>query len=169
MLAEASLLVALTVVHGPGAEACLAEPRLKRNVEKRLRRRVFVEPAQAQLRFAVTFLARGAETEARVEVTSIDGATRGARTLVTSSHCSSLDDSLSLSVALLVDQPPEPEPLPSPSDSAGASAPVTAPVPPPPRRSPTPITIPADVAAPREPGHLVVGGALQGNAGLFMR
>lgn len=167
MLAEASLLVALTVQHGPGAEACLAEPRLKRSVERRLRRRVFADPASAQLRFVVTYTVRGSETEARVEVSSIDGTPRGARTLVTSSHCSALDDSLALSVSLLADEPPDPEPA-GPSPSAAGSGAVTALPPPAPRAPtvPTVITIPADVAAPREPWHVQAGAALQGAVGV---
>lgn len=178
MLAEASLLVALTVQHGPGAEACLSEPRLRRSVERRLRRPVFTEPARAQLRFAVFYSSRGTETEARIDVSSADGTPRGTRTLVTSGHCSALDDSLALSVALLVDQPPEPEPerstsvaVPTPTAAAPtpttAAAPTTA-APAAPRRSAsTPITIPPDVAAPREPWHLAVGAALQGAWGVL--
>ncbi|HYP88295.1 MAG TPA: hypothetical protein VEQ59_09075, partial [Polyangiaceae bacterium] len=80
----------------------------------------------------------GAQTEARIDVAGKDGRSRGSRSLVTSSHCSALDDSLALSVALLVDQPPEPEP------EAAPTAPVVAP--------PT-ITIPPEVVAPREPWH----------------
>ncbi|RYZ01977.1 MAG: hypothetical protein EOO73_33580 [Myxococcales bacterium] len=159
MLAEASLLVALTVEHGRGAEVCLAEPRLKRSVEKRLRRRVFTGVTDAQLRFVVTYSKQGSETRARIDVSSIDGTPRGTRTLVTSGHCSTLDDSLALSVALLVDQPPEPEAEPEPSPPA-SSAP-----PPPSRRPPTPITIPAEVAAPREPWHVAVGAAFLGSWG----
>ncbi len=167
MLAEATLLVALTVVHGVGAEACLAEPRLKKNVEKRLRRRVFVDPARAQLRLTVTYVARGAETEARIEMSRVDGAASGTRTLATSSHCSALDDSLSLSVALLVDQPPEPEPVEEPVVGSAAPA-LDAPAPPvAPRPMPAVITIPADVAAPREPWHVAVGAALQGSVGVL--
>lgn len=168
MLAEATLLVALTVVHGPGAEACLTEPRLRRSVEKRLRRRVFVDDSQAQLRLAVTYAARGSEKEARIELSRVDGTATGIRTLVTSSHCSALDDSLSLSVALLVDQPPEPEPSVAPTESVVApTTPAAPPSLPPPRSAPTPITIPADVAAPREPWHVALGVALQGSAGIL--
>lgn len=161
MLAEATLLVALSVQHGSGAEACLDAARLKRGVEKRLKRRVFVEPARADLRFVVTFEKRGAELAARIELSSIDGTPRGTRTLVTGGHCSTLDDSLALSVALLVDQPPEPEPpAPAPPTESPASGALVAPVPAPvtkPKPAPTPITLPPDVAAPREPLHVRVG------------
>lgn len=157
MLAEASLLVALSVEHGSGTEACLDAPRLKRGVEARLRRRVFVEPAQAGLRLVVTFERRADGTEARVDLFSMDGAPRGSRSLVTSGHCSALDDSLALSVALLVDQPPEPEPEavqpPAQTDSAGTGL---TPSPKPAAARPA-LTIPADVDAPREPWHVHAG------------
>lgn len=166
MLAEASLLVALSVSHGPGTEDCLAQGRLERGVERRLRRKVFVSEGQAALRFAVTFERRGAETQARIAITSPDGKSRGSRTLVTSNHCSSLDDSLALSLALLVDQPPEPEPEPtapeaeSKSTSLSVAPRAVSPAAPP----PTPIEVPPDVAAPREPWH---AGAGVGGAGAW--
>lgn len=175
MLAEASLLVALTVQHGSGAEACLDARRLERSVERRLKRRVFVPPAEADLRFVITFEKHGGEIEARIELASIDGTPRGTRSLVTSSHCSALDDSLALSVALLVDQPPDPEP-PLPPPSAPRSGPTAGaqpetPAPPavvtPPRRKPTPIHIPDDVAAPREPLHVSAGVSALGTWGLL--
>lgn len=166
MLAEAALLVALTVQHGVGAEACLGEPRLKRNVERRLRRRVFAEPAEAQLRFTVSYEQRGDRIEARVDVSSSDGTPRGSRSLVTEGHCSKLDDSLSLSVALLADQPPEPEPLLTPAPEA-APPPPSPPPPPPLRVAPTAIVIPDDVSAPREPWHVAVGAAFQGTWGVL--
>jgi len=150
VLAEASLLVALSVQHGVGTEACIEAPQLVRGVERRLKRRVFVDAAQAELRFTVTFERHGAQTEARIDVTNRDGSARGSRSLITSSHCSALDDSLALSVALLVDQAPEPE-------SEAKSRPVTKP----------PITIPAEVAAPREPWHAGLGAGLGGTWGVL--
>lgn len=159
MLAEASLLVALTVQHGSGAEDCLDLAKLERGVEKRLKRKVFVEPAKADLRFVVSFERQGDEMEARIELSSIDGTPRGSRTLVTSGHCSTLDDSLALSVALLVDQPPDPvaaEPAELAVPSDATKPPALAPAPPP-KPKPTPITLPEDVAAPREPWHVSLG------------
>jgi hypothetical protein len=159
MLAEVSLLVALSVQQGSGAEACMGAGQLKRGVEKRLKRRVFVEPAQASLKLVVIFTRSGSDTEARIELSNIDGAPRGTRSLVTSSHCSALDDSLALSVALLVDQPPEPEPPTAVGLAPTPATPPTGPPSPPaaPRRAATPLTIPADVAAPREPWHARFG------------
>jgi hypothetical protein len=171
MLAEVALLVALSVQEGGGAESCMDAEQLKRGVEKRLRRRVFVEPSEASLKLLVVFSKHGADTEARIELSSIDGTPRGTRSLMTSGHCSALDDSLALSVALLVDQPPDPEPEAQPEATAPSPPALTAAAPPaslassaapvsppaPPRPAPTPITIPPEVAAPREPWRLSLG------------
>jgi hypothetical protein len=162
MLAEASLLVALTVQHGSGADACLGADALSRSVEKRLQRRVFVDASRADLRFVVSFERRGAELEARIDVSDVGGRPRGSRSLVTAGHCSTLDDSLALSVALLVDQPPEPDPELEPqatpdAEPSSAGEPPTPPMSKPAPRPPTPITIPEDVNAPREPWHARLG------------
>jgi hypothetical protein len=160
MLAEASMLVVLSVQQGEGTEACMSSSQLQQGVEKRLKRQVFVDAEHAALRLAVIFSKAGADTEARIELASIDGTPRGTRSLVTSNHCSALDDSLALSVALLVDQPPDPEPDAAPpaapvaTGEAPSSAPPAAPLR---ERPPTPITIPADVAAAREPWHARFG------------
>jgi hypothetical protein len=152
MLAEAALLAVLSVEHGVGAGACMDEARLARSVERRLKRRVFVNEAQADLRFRVRFRAVAEQVEARIELSNRDGTSRGTRLLVTTGHCSKLDDSLALSVALLVDAPPEPEPEPEPETDAGP-APPSKRVPP---RAPTTIEIPPEVAAPREPWHVAI-------------
>jgi hypothetical protein len=159
MLAEASLLVALSVQYGSGTAACLSAAALERSVENRLKRRVFVEAARADLRFVVSFERRDKTTEARIDVSDIGGRARGSRSLVTSSHCSALDDSLALSVALLVDQPPEPEVAVAAAGEGQTS-------PPPMIAQPATklrvITIPEDVSAPRDPWHARVG--LMGSA-----
>ncbi len=160
------MLAVLSVERGPGAEACLDQAHLKRSVERRLKRRVFVVDGEASLRLHVGFTVHGGETEARIELASIDGTPRGTRSLVTTGHCSALDDSLALSVALLVDEPPDPV-EPKPADGAGrpaqpisptAKAPAapTGEAPPSPKRV---ITIPSEVAAPREPWHVRFGAA----------
>jgi len=139
--------------------------QLQRGVERRLKRRVFVQPDEASLKVVVVFTRTGSETEARIELSSIDATPRGTRSLVTSGHCSALDDSLALSVALLVDQPPDPEPPPPSEPEPPAAEPATPPPPaaPPPSPAPraanrpTPITIPPEVAAPREPWHAHLG------------
>ena len=87
--------------------------------------------------------------------------------LVTASHCSALDDSLALSVALLVDQPPDPEPPASPTEPAGPPALAPPAAPPAPSKLPTPITSPADVSAPREPWQLRFGVAVAAGWGVL--
>jgi hypothetical protein len=70
-----------------------------------------------------------------------------------------------LSVALMVDEPPEPiaappaSALPAASGEASPPPPSTPPVAPRPRKPPTPIRLPVDVIAPREPWHASVGAA----------
>lgn len=157
MLAEAAMLAVLSVEYGPGTEACVDQARLARSVERRLKRRVFVAEAEADLRFRVAFVASGEQLEARIELSNRDGTPRGTRSLVTTGHCSKLDDSLALSVALLVDEPPEPEPEAAPAPASPAPA---APVTPPPK--PRSIEIPPEVAAPREPWH---GGVIASGKG----
>jgi hypothetical protein len=154
MLAEAALLVALTVEHGSGTSACLEAAKLERAVERRLKRRVFVAAPQAQLTLRVVFTRRVDDIAARIELSSADGTPRGTRTLVTAGHCSALDDSLALSVALLVDEPPDPEPLASPEPAAAPAPTAAAPSAKKPDRV---ISIPDDVVAPREPWHARFG------------
>jgi hypothetical protein len=174
MLAEVPLLVALSVQQGSGAQACMDSEQLQRGVERRLKRRVFVEPAEANLKLVVIFSRTGQDTEARIELSSIDGTPRGTRSLVTSGHCSALDDSLALSVALLVDQPPDPEPEPGPTSPPAPPPTTESPTGPPPappaaarRATPTPITIPPEVVAPREPWHARLGASLVGAWGVL--
>jgi hypothetical protein len=163
MLAEGALLVALTVEHGSGTSSCLEARQLERAVERRLKRRVFVSGARADLALRVVFARQAEQVEARIELANPDGTPRGSRTLVTSGHCSSLDDSLALSVALLVDEPPDPEPAPAePSAAPAAGAPK------PPTTSPARvITIPPEVAAPREPWHVRLGASAKGAWGVL--
>src|SRR6187402_343119 len=110
MLTEAALLVSLSVTHGQGTADCATHAQLSSAVERRLKRRVFVPAEQAALRVDVAFSKRGEDIEAKILLADEQGRSRGTRSLLTSSHCSALDDSLALSVALLVDEPPEPPP-----------------------------------------------------------
>jgi hypothetical protein len=159
MLAEAALLVALTVEHGSGTGACLEARALETAVERRLRRQVFVTKDRADLALRVAFSRSGERFDARIEIASQDGTPRGTRTLSTTAHCSALDDSLALSVALLVDEPPDPEPV----TAATPSNPASSSTPPPPKR----IEIPPEVAAPREPWHARFGVSLEGAWGIL--
>jgi hypothetical protein len=167
MLAEVALLAVLSVQHGPGADGCIDEARLMRSVERRLKRRVFVSEARADLRFRVGFRAAGEQIEARIELSNRDGTSRGTRLLVTTGHCSKLDDSLALSLALLVDSPPDPEPEAEPAAPSAESDGPAPPSKPPPRRAPSTIEIPPEVAAPREPWHVAALASANANWGVL--
>lgn len=155
MLADAALLVALTVEHGSGTSACLQAGALEKAVERRLKRQVFVGKERAELALRVVFTQAGDRFEARIELASQDGTPRGTRTLSTTAHCSALDDSLALSVALLVDEPPDPEPVSTPAPAKTPASP------------PKVIEIPPEVAAPREPWHARFGASAQGAWGIL--
>jgi hypothetical protein len=137
----------LEVVRGPGAESCLDAPALQKSVERRLGRKVFDPVAPAELTLLVEWKVEG-RWSARVELSDAQGAL-GSREISTEArHCSAVDDSLALVVALLVDTPPErPEPAPAPAISAEKSAtPAARPAP-----VPTPIVLPESTLGPREP------------------
>ena len=143
----------LVLERGAGTEACLSQKLLEKSVEQRLRRRVFVEAGSGTpaLRLRVRFLKQDTEFQARIELSSWDHTARGERLLVTSSrHCSALDDSLALSLAILVDSPPEPLP---PEIAIRPEAPRRSPERPP---AASPIAIPEDAEAPREPWRLAL-------------
>jgi len=166
--------VALAVTRGEGTEGCIRERALEHAVERRLRRHVFTDAGSPDLRIDVT-LARDAARSwsAKLVLRGADGAELGARELDTRApHCSSLDDSLVLVVALLVDSPEAREAVEAAKTGTKAPAPATttpAPAAPPPVAKPTPIEIPPDTFAPREPyrfeigaGVAVLAGALPG-------
>ncbi len=141
--ATASAAAVLSLERGAGAEACMDVEQLRMSVEKKLRRPVFVtaRPDLAATRVRVRFSRHGQEFRAQIGLSGADGAARGERRLVTSAaHCSALDDALALSVALLVDTPPESAP-PLPRAAAGRVS---------------PITIPPEASAPREPWHVAL-------------
>ena len=152
-LAEASAperAFARLELHSAEATAsCIEKRELEVAVERRLRRKVFREPA------GLVFDVRLARSEqgwtAELVLFDAQGRELGRRALDTKARdCSALDASLALVVALLVDSPPEPPP---PVETAPAGPPVTPPVPPTP--PPTRIELPKDTHAPREPWHFV--------------
>ncbi|HYO95506.1 MAG TPA: hypothetical protein VER33_13385 [Polyangiaceae bacterium] len=129
--------------------SCVDGARLIRSVETRLHRRVF-EPARAELSLKVDFARQGSLWLAELTLSDSVGVL-GRRELSTqASHCSALDDSLALVVALLVDTPPERPPEPSGAVPLEGS-------PPPPlaalddARSSTALRIPKSTVAPRAP------------------
>lgn len=145
------------------AAGCVAPSQLVRDVEARLGRRVFVsaeraEPAELVARVRAGRVAR----RFRIELELFDRAGRslGRRELSSeAAHCSSLDDSLALVLALAADMPREPAPVAEPSTeppaSAGQVPPPAEPAPEAPASPPaapplnTPLSIPPETFAPR--------------------
>jgi hypothetical protein len=137
------------VTRANDASSCLDAPRLVKKVQARLGRRVFVdEGATLLLKVAIERVDTG--WIARLTLSDSLGVL-GSRELTTDArHCSALDESLALVVALLVDTPPERVAPPTPASAppvAGESPPPASP----PRPRSTPLQIPADTFAPREP------------------
>ena len=99
--------VRLEVDRQPGTGQCIETAALERAVEARLARPVFVTDSSAPLLIRLRLAQRGQRhwsAELRLETDS--GVNLGERTLTTNApHCSALDDSLALIVALLVDAP----------------------------------------------------------------
>ena len=137
----------LEVVRDDSTRSCLTDKALQRSVERRLRRKVFGTDAPFSLR--VTFERTESAWLAALELSDADGPL-GKRQLSTEArHCSALDDSLALVVALLVDTPPEREPPPPITPHEAAPEPAR-PARPRPAR-PSALEIPAESFAPREP------------------
>jgi hypothetical protein len=139
------------------ARSCIQKPELEQAVERRLRRKVFREPAELLVEVRLARATNGWTAE----LVLLDAERRelGRRALDTAAaDCSALDASIALIVALLVDAPPAPPPPPPPVEtvpveSAPQQRPVLPPVPRPP--PPTRIELPKDTFAPREPWRFV--------------
>lgn len=97
----------LELVKGEGTEQCIAERALLRAVEFRLHRRAFRQDALATLYLRLAILRQSRGWSAEITVHDGSGVFLGRRSIETEApHCSALDDSLALVVALLVDAPP---------------------------------------------------------------
>jgi hypothetical protein len=140
----------------PNAASCMRPEELARAVETRLGRRVFVPAAEAHLQISIR--ARRERKAFLIDVTLSDREQRviGKRRLTTrATHCSALDDSLALVIALAVDvaaplaatapEPVPPSPVPPP------------PPPPPPAPLDTPLRVPSETPAPRAPLRWLAG------------
>jgi hypothetical protein len=158
----------LHLANGPGTEQCIDARALIRAVELRLQRHAFRQdlPATLYVQIAVQ---RTTDASWSAEISMRDGAGAflGSRSIVTSApHCSALDDSLALVVALLVDSPPVAAPVePNPEPEPGVPPAVTPSSPPPtkpvfPAKTST-ISLPRDTPARRQPWlfNVSVGGA----------
>lgn len=158
------------------ARSCIEEKRLVRAVERRLRRAAFDPAQEATLFVHVALSRREAEFVAAIELSDAEGVL-GRRELATlARHCSALDDSLALVVALLVESPPERVvPPPAAPAQVGAQpgvppAPEEASLPAPAEVSehaPTTLEIPKETFAPREPLRFALRGSVLGAAGLL--
>lgn len=164
--------VALNVTRGDGTEACMRARALERAVERRLHEHVFVAAAAADLRIDVA-LGREADGawSAKLALHGPNGVQIGSRELDTRApHCSALDESLVLVVALLVDSPEARDALEGAKASvkphAVEPAPPGAPERAPPRpKAPIPIELPPDTFAPREPYRFELGASVAVLAG----
>ena len=154
--------VSLDVKRGVGTEQCIDAPALQRGVETRLQRAVFElnERSAFRIHLRLQQLAHH-RWSAELELETDAGAPLGQRTIVTdAAHCSSLDDSITLVLALLVDAPlaASTEPLPEPALAPDPPQPGVddraQTVPRAPEQVPTtPLQLPRDTYAPREPWH----------------
>ncbi len=161
----------VAITKGPGTEQCMGEGALRRAVELRLRRSAFRRDLPVTLELLIVFERGAAGWSAELTMHDGSGQFLGRRSIVTeAAHCSALDDSLALVVALLVDAPPrapevsaEPQPQVASTvpaargDVASEPQPAFAPSEPliyimPPAPHPlTTLSLPRDTAAPREP------------------
>lgn len=139
--------------------ACMGENALRRAVEARLRRAVFRHDLKVTLDVRVVFQRGSAGWSAELTMRDGSGQFLGQRSIVTeAAHCSALDDSLALVVALLVDSPPSappteappemPEQTTEPRPALPASEPASKSAQPQPF---TTLSVPRDTLAPREP------------------
>jgi hypothetical protein len=146
---RAPALVHLDYRRDRRAASCVSAPQLVRDVEARLARRVFAPAAEAELTARVR--ARRVKRSFVIELELFDRERRslGRRELSTrAAHCSALDDSLALVLALAADIPQ----LPPPTAEDAVAAPTPSPAPA--SRAPsaslgTPLSIPATTHAPR--------------------
>ncbi|HWA72703.1 MAG TPA: hypothetical protein VG937_10220 [Polyangiaceae bacterium] len=146
--AEPAALATLELTRSSAAEHCIDARTLTRSVETRLARRAFADTAPLRLRVALD--RRGPNWIAELSLSDSAGPL-GERSLSTgAAHCSALDDSLALVVALLVGTPPERvEPAAAaPTVPAHAATPSAAPKT---TQAATPLFLPADTWAPRAP------------------
>jgi hypothetical protein len=163
---EVRAVGALDWQRASGAESCLAGPALEQAVEERLARDVFVPRERADIRVEGRIgPVAGGGWKASLALSTARGEPVGTRELVTrAEHCSALDDSLALVVALMVDLPLEQvkERDRAAEQRRGAEQ----------QRSParvqaTPIVLPPRTHAPRKGWQFAAGAAAVVSAGLL--
>jgi hypothetical protein len=137
----------IRVERGEDAAECSDEAGIRQAVESRLRRPVFVSEPDADVRVQTTLRRAAAGWTAELVLQTPQGQKLGTRQLSTEApHCSALDDSVALALALMLDVPrdkvmsadrlaPVEQPH-SPAASPPPSTPVQLPEDTPPRRLP---------------------------------
>jgi hypothetical protein len=153
--------VALEVRRGEGTDGCIAADELDRAVALRLGREAFTPKNPVDLRLEVALEKRRPRGFSVVVVLEdAKGGEVGRRELETrGANCSSLDDSLALVVALLVDSP-EAQQLAHANQPPAAPDAEATPAPAPARAHA--LAIPEDTPPRREPYRLDIAGALGG-------
>lgn len=143
-------LVHLDYRREPSAASCVSASQLARDVEARLARRVFVASADAELTARVRARRVARRFVVELELLQRDGRSLGRRELSTrATHCSALDDSLALVLALAADMPRQPAPLPEATPATAAPPPSATGPRPPADALGSPLSIPAATHAPR--------------------
>jgi hypothetical protein len=135
-----------------GTKNCLSAKELEAAVEQRLARDVFPQSGTLSLAVSVHFTHEAGAFLAVITLSDTRGRALGVREIQTpAQHCSALDESLPLVVALLVDSPPEPiesetEPAPSPPVTPTQATP-----PAPAKPDTVRLSLPEETHAPRTP------------------
>jgi len=157
---EGGLTASLHVRRSAEAERCIEASALSAAVEERLERRVFVRDRTPDLHVNLELAKVRKGWQARLLLEDSAGNELGRREIVTTARdCSALDASLALVVALLVDAPPIPPVPVERREQASKSAP--------PPRPATPLALPRDTHAPREPFRFDVRGSALAAVGLL--
>jgi hypothetical protein len=143
----------------PGAAQCMTAEALRQSVAKRLGRDPFVDgEGDVTLRGRASAEGEPSGWVVELELRTSSGLPIGTRTLRTeAAHCSALDESLPLVVALMLDVPRDelPRPLPAPPPPVPKSV-----------TPPSPISVPRETHAPREPWRFQLAVLATGAAGL---
>jgi hypothetical protein len=147
-----------------GAEQCIDRAGLERAVAQRLARDPFIETgSDVVVRGKVLPLPDQSGWSAELELSTTSGGRIGTRTIRTeAAHCSALDESLPLVLALMLDVP-EDEVRRAEQSQAPAAAAKPSPAPPP----TTPIALPRTAHAPREPWRFRAAALASGALGLL--
>ncbi len=159
--------VALELTRDEGTDACIEADELHRAVTERLKREAFTKSQPVELRLKLRLEKRRPRGfSAVILLEDAKGGEVGRRELETrATNCSSLDDSLALVVALLVDSPEAQQQVQARQrETAPADDAPVAPAPIVPIR-PRPLTIPEDTPARRESYRVNVAGSLKASAG----